>query len=105
MPLGKARLNLPPFQSVGFAKQSGASSARSGMTKRSARDSTEGAAIWGRRVLPAKNSLNAVDARQLEDAFQARLAELNERARDNENPSAANNSNLLRHSNTTANRP
>jgi hypothetical protein len=45
MPLGKARLNLPPFQSVGFAKQSGASSARSGMTKRSARDSAEGAAM------------------------------------------------------------
>jgi hypothetical protein len=38
-------------------------------------DSAEGAAIWARRVLPAKNSLNAEDARQLEDAFQARLAE------------------------------
>ena len=32
--------------------------------------------IWARRILPAKNSLNVVDARQLENAFQVRLAEL-----------------------------
>ena len=50
-------------------------------------DSAEAAAIWARRVLPAKNSLNAEDARQLEDAFQARLAELNDRSSNKENPS------------------
>ena len=36
--------------------------------------SAEEAAIWARRILPAKNALNSADARQVEDAFQARLA-------------------------------
>jgi hypothetical protein len=36
--------------------------------------SAEDAALWARRILPAKNSLNVADARQIEDAFQARLA-------------------------------
>jgi hypothetical protein len=36
--------------------------------------SAEDAAFWVRRILPAKNSLNVADARQIEDAFQARLA-------------------------------
>jgi hypothetical protein len=36
--------------------------------------SAEDAAIWARRILPAKNTLNSADARQVEDAFQARLA-------------------------------
>jgi hypothetical protein len=36
--------------------------------------SAEDAAIWARRILPAKNALNSADARQLEDAFEARLA-------------------------------
>ena len=40
-------------------------------------DSAEAAAIWARRILPAKNSLSAADARQLEDAFEERLAGLN----------------------------
>jgi hypothetical protein len=35
--------------------------------------SAEEAANWARRVLGAKNSLPAADARQVEDAFQARL--------------------------------
>ena len=39
-------------------------------------NSVDAAAIWARRILPAKNSLNVADARQLENAFQARLAEL-----------------------------
>jgi hypothetical protein len=34
-------------------------------------DSVDAAAIWARRILPAKNSLNIADARQLESAFQA----------------------------------
>ena len=40
-------------------------------------DSAEAAAIWARRILPARNSLCAADARQLEDAFEERLAGLN----------------------------
>ena len=38
--------------------------------------STDAAAIWARRSLPAKNSLNDADARQLGNAFQEKLAEL-----------------------------
>ena len=38
--------------------------------------SVDAAAVWARRVLPAKNSLNVTDARLLENAFQARLAAL-----------------------------
>ena len=48
-------------------------------------DSVDAAAIWARRILPAKNALNIADARQLENAFQARLAEL-ELGADNEEP-------------------
>ena len=48
-------------------------------------DSVDAAAIWARRILPAKNSLNIADARQLENAFQARLAEL-ELGADNAEP-------------------
>jgi hypothetical protein len=48
-------------------------------------NSVDAAAIWARRVLPAKNSLLVADARQLENAFQARLAELELRA-DNAEP-------------------
>jgi hypothetical protein len=44
--------------------------------------SAEKAANWAHRVLGAKNSLNLADARQVEDAFQARLATL-ESAPDN----------------------
>jgi hypothetical protein len=43
-------------------------------------DSAESAAIWARRVLPAKHTLNAADARQLEEHFEVRLAELTERS-------------------------
>jgi ERF superfamily protein len=35
--------------------------------------SAEDAAIWAHRILGAKNTLTAVDARMIEDAFQARL--------------------------------
>ena len=38
--------------------------------------SADAAAIWARRILPARNSLNITDARLLENAFQERLAEL-----------------------------
>jgi ERF superfamily len=38
--------------------------------------SAEEAALWARRILPAKSSLETTDARQLEQAFQTRLAEL-----------------------------
>ena len=36
----------------------------------------EAAALWAKRMLPQKNSLRAADAQQLEDAFQARLANI-----------------------------
>jgi hypothetical protein len=49
-------------------------------------NSVDAAAVWARRILPAKNSLNIVDARQLENAFQARLAAL-ESGIDNPTPS------------------
>ena len=38
--------------------------------------SSDDAAIWAHRILGAKNSLTAADARQVEDAFQAKLATL-----------------------------
>jgi ERF superfamily len=40
--------------------------------------SGEDAAIWAKRILPAKNSLEAADAQQIEDAFQAKLAVVSE---------------------------
>ena len=39
-------------------------------------NSAEGAAVWARRILPAKNTLHEADARQVEEAFEARLTEL-----------------------------
>ena len=41
--------------------------------------SVESATIWARRTLPAKNTLSAADARQVEDAFRSKLTELNDR--------------------------
>jgi hypothetical protein len=38
--------------------------------------SSDEAAVWAHRTLGAKNSLSEVDARQVEDAFQAKLATL-----------------------------
>jgi hypothetical protein len=52
-------------------------------------DSAESAALWARRILPAKNSLSATDARQLEDAFRAKLEELNGGSSDKETSSLA----------------
>ena len=46
--------------------------------------SADAAAIWARRILPAKNSLSIADARQVENAFQARLAELELRLNNTE---------------------
>jgi hypothetical protein len=43
-------------------------------------NSVDVAATWACRVLPAKNSLNVVDARQLESAFEARVTELDLKA-------------------------
>jgi hypothetical protein len=39
--------------------------------------SAEGAAVWARRILPAKNTLHAADARQVEEAFEAKLTAIN----------------------------
>ena len=38
--------------------------------------SSEDATVWAHRILGAKNSLTAADARQVEDAFQAKLTTL-----------------------------
>jgi hypothetical protein len=40
-------------------------------------NSGEGAAVWARRILPAKNTLHEADARQVEEAFEARLTAIN----------------------------
>jgi hypothetical protein len=39
--------------------------------------SADGAAVWARRILPAKNTLHEADARQVEEAFQAKLTAIN----------------------------
>jgi hypothetical protein len=52
-------------------------------------NSAESAALWARRILPAKNSLSATDARQLEDAFKTKLEELIGDSIDQENSSLA----------------
>ena len=46
-------------------------------------DSSESAAIWARRILPAKDTLTSDDARQLEDTFKAQLAALDSGAGQN----------------------
>ena len=43
-------------------------------------NSAQDAAVWARRILPAKNTLHEADARQVEEAFEARLTELNGQA-------------------------
>jgi hypothetical protein len=50
--------------------------------------SVDAAAIWARRVLPVKNSLNVTDARLLENAFQARLAALEQLSSTGPQPSS-----------------
>ena len=50
--------------------------------------SVDDAAIWARRSLSAKNSLNVTDARQVENAFQARVAEIEPEVDDREPPSS-----------------
>jgi hypothetical protein len=48
--------------------------------------SLESAAMWARRILPAKNSLASDDAWQLEDAFEAKLVALADGAGENTIP-------------------
>ena len=43
-------------------------------------NSAEGAAVWARRILPAKNTLHEADARQVEEAFEAKLTAINGRS-------------------------
>jgi hypothetical protein len=40
-------------------------------------ESAEGAAVWARRILPAKNTLHEADARQVEEAFETKLTAIN----------------------------
>jgi hypothetical protein len=39
--------------------------------------SAGGAAVWARRILPAKNTLHEADARQVEEAFETKLTAIN----------------------------
>jgi hypothetical protein len=57
--------------------------------------SAEDAAIWARRMLPAKNALNSTDARQIEDAFQVILAAVEGATggRDGQTPAVMSTSN------------
>ena len=43
-------------------------------------NSAESAAVWARRILPAKKTLHEADARQLEEAFQAKLTVINDQS-------------------------
>jgi ERF superfamily len=40
-------------------------------------NSAEGAAVWARGILPARNTLHEADARQVEEAFEAKLTAIN----------------------------
>jgi ERF superfamily len=40
-------------------------------------NSAQDAAVWARRILPAKNTLHEADARQVEEAFEAKLTAIN----------------------------
>ena len=68
-------------------------------------DSAETAALWARRILPAKNSLSAADARQLENAFQAKLEQLNDGASDKERSSFAHRTTSASRSSEKRQRP
>ena len=48
------------------------------LTELESLDSSDAAAAWAHRILGAKNSLTAIDAQRVEDAFQAKLATLND---------------------------
>jgi len=48
--------------------------------------SPEDAAVWARRILGTKNSLTEVDASQVEDAFQAKLATFDDANRQSSPP-------------------
>jgi ERF superfamily len=50
--------------------------------------SSDDAAVWAHRILGAKNSLIEVDARQVEDAFRAKLATLDDGQSSPHTPSA-----------------
>ena len=39
--------------------------------------SADGAAVWARSILPAKNTLHEADAREVEEAFEAKLTAIN----------------------------
>jgi hypothetical protein len=43
-------------------------------------NSEEDAAVWARRILPAKKTLHAADARQVEEAFTAKLTAINDQS-------------------------
>jgi hypothetical protein len=63
-----AKASLEPGKSAALADQL--------LTELASLISPDAAATWAHRIMGAKNSLTAADARRLEDAFQARLASL-----------------------------
>jgi ERF superfamily len=54
-------------------------------------DSAENAALWARRIIPAKNTLNDRDAQQIENAFQEKL-QLLQSSIDSVDPHSTNES-------------
>jgi hypothetical protein len=51
-------------------------------------NSAQDAAVWARRILPAKNTLHEADARQVEEAFTAKLTVINGSLTDGDLPPA-----------------
>jgi hypothetical protein len=68
-------------------------------------DSAEAAAVWVRRILPAKNSLSTLDAQQLEAAFQTKLEQLNDVESAKESPSFAHRTTSASRSSAKRQRP
>jgi hypothetical protein len=60
--------------------------------------SPEDAALWARRILGTKNSLTEVDASQVEDAFQAKLATFDDINRQSSPPTPSAPRNRLQSS-------
>jgi hypothetical protein len=72
---GGSRVVLNPVKSI-LGPEASAASRNQLVEELRAIASSDDAAIWAHRILGAKNSLTEVDARQVEDAFQAKLARL-----------------------------
>jgi hypothetical protein len=72
---GDAKLSGPSARTV-LGEQLSASLRESLIEQLAAINSTEEAAAWARRSLPAKNTLTAADAKVVEQRFRARLSDI-----------------------------